>query len=353
MDKFIKVISGKKMQNLLLWLIVTIFEVGPFLDQVFAGIISPNAVWLQGLKIVLIAGAVYFNYLVLIPSFIKTKKYLLFVISNLISALIFSTLIFIISIFTYKHVNLHESSWEHHILFTTSLVNILVFIIGSTMVYFIKEWYKLKDIASKMILLEKEKIESEHQALKAQLNPHFLFNTLNNLYSLSIAKSDKAPQVILKLSELMSYVLYECKEEYIELKKEVNFLNDYIELEKLRSGKIQAIFNAELSAKNPQISPLLFIPFIENAFKHSRSDFNSPKIEARMELKSNTLYFYCKNTIGNQKTKIETKYQGVGIENVKKRLELIYPHNHKLEIIDKESEFEVFLEIDFNQNQKI
>jgi len=345
MEKVFKALSTRKIQNILLWFIVAVFEIGPFLDQVFTGLISPNAFWLMGLKIILIASATYLNYLVLIPVFLSKKKYLLFALSNLVNAGIFSFLIFILTVLSYNHVQIHEGGWEHHILYTTSIVNILVFIIGSTMVYFIKEWYKLKDIASKMAILEKEKIESEHKILKAQLNPHFLFNTLNNLYALSVAKSDEAPKTVLKLSDLMSYVLYECKDEYVDLQKEINFLNDYISLEKLRSGKTQVLFSHSLNTGNQQIIPLLFIPFVENAFKHSRSDLDSPQIEIKLEMRSNSLYFYCKNSIGNKKTKIETKHQGVGIENVKKRLELIYPEKYELKITNKPSEFEVILKV--------
>ncbi len=188
MEKFFKVISKHTTQNILLWLIIAVFEIGPFMDQVFTGHISPNAFWFHCIKVILIAIATYINYLVFIPLFLKKKKYILFVLSNICNIAVFSSLIFVLTVLSYKHVSIHGGSWEHHILFTVSIVYILVFIIGSTMVYFIKEWHQLKDLATKMATLEKEKIESEHQALKAQLNPHFLFNTLNNLYSLSVAR---------------------------------------------------------------------------------------------------------------------------------------------------------------------
>lgn len=346
MERFFKIISNVKFQNTLLWIMVILFEFGPLFNGSFSGIISSNVYWLTGLKIVFLAAATYLNILILIPRLLKAKKYIYFVLANIVNITIFSFLMFVVTVFSYNDVGIDDSGWEHHVLYLTSIIYVLVFIVASTLVYFIKEWYKLKDIANQMMKLEKEKLESEHQALKAQLNPHFLFNTLNNLYSLSVAKSDLVPQTILKLSDLMSYILYECKEDLVGLDKEIEFLNNYIALEKLRSSKIQLSFNCNVNGSKMRISPLLFIPFIENAFKHSKSDNKDPEIKINLIVDNNELRFSCVNSIGSEQNKLDNKYGGVGIDNVKKRLNLLYPNRHSLELSETETHFKAAMRIE-------
>lgn len=345
MERFFKIISNVKLQNILLWIVVALFEFGPLFNGSFKGIISSNVYWLTALKIVLLAAATYLNTLILIPRLLKLKKYIYFVLANIINVLIFSFLMFVVTVFSYNDVGIDDSGWEHHVLYLISIIYILVFIVATTLVYFIKEWYKLKDVANQMIKLEKEKLESEHQALKAQLNPHFLFNTLNNLYSLSVAKSDLVPQTILKLSDLMSYILYECKEDLVDLDKEIEFLNNYIALEKLRSSKTKLSFNYEVNGSKVRISPLLFIPFIENAFKHSKSDNSNPEIKIDLIVDENNLRFSCVNSVGSEKNKVDSKYGGVGIDNVKKRLNLLYPERHSLNLSETDTHFKAAMQI--------
>ena len=237
-----------------------------------------------------------------------------------------------------------QNANEHHILATLSILYVVIFLVSSTLLHFTKEWYKLRDVASKLLLIEKEKIESEHNALKAQLNPHFLFNTLNNIYALSLAKSDDTPNVVLKLSSLMSYILYECKEERVDIQKEIDFLNDYIELEKIRSKKVKIEFVTNINAANLKIAPLIFIPFVENAFKHSKSDSENSFIKIELSVNNDSdLFFCCQNNKGDRKTYIENKYKGVGIENVKKRLSLLYKENFDLRINDEQNVYRVEL----------
>lgn len=347
MTVLINALQSRKWQNILFIVFVVLIESLNFYELNHANYLIPYAFWLYMAKAILFCLAAYVNLLIIIPLLLKPKKYIGFIVFNLINLAVFSPLIFFITVFAHADIGMEGSNFEHHVIFSTTIVQIILIIIGSTLVYFIKEWYKLKDIANKLVVIEKEKIETEHQALKAQLNPHFLFNTLNNLYAQCIAKSDDAPKTVLKLSGLMSYILYECKEEFVILQKELTFLNDYISLEKLRLNKLDVNFDIDIdeSAENIKIAPLLLIPFVENAFKHSRTDAEFTYINMNLIIKNKQFIFTCENIIGNKITKVAEKYHGVGIKNVKKRLALIYPNQHQLITKQTNGNYLVKLEI--------
>src|SRR5688572_6366680 len=182
---------------------------------------------------------------------------------------------------------------------------------------------------------QQEKITAELQLLKAQVHPHFLFNTLNNIYSFSMDNSPKTPGMIVKLSSLLSYMLYDCKAEQVQLEKEIENMQNYIDLEKERYGnKIEISWSVEGNVKNKFISPLLMLPFLENAFKHGVSEqLEKPWLSVDISVKSDSLR--CK--IANSKNEFigrHTNGHGIGITNVKKRLALMYPNNHELKMHD-------------------
>ncbi|HUS03322.1 MAG TPA: sensor histidine kinase [Chitinophagaceae bacterium] len=186
---------------------------------------------------------------------------------------------------------------------------------------------------------EKEKISAELQLLKAQVHPHFLFNTLNNIYSFSLENSPKTPGMILKLSSLLSYMLYDCKAEEVLLEKEIEVMKNYIDLEKERYGnKIEISLNIEGDVKDKYIAPLLLLPFLENAFKHGTSEqLEKPWLSMDITVKQYTMK--CK--IVNSKNEfVLISEKGIGIENVKKRLAFLYPGEYELKIND-EGEFYV------------
>ncbi|HET7115204.1 MAG TPA: histidine kinase [Hanamia sp.] len=179
---------------------------------------------------------------------------------------------------------------------------------------------------------EKEKLNAELELLKAQLHPHFLFNTLNNLYSLVYEKSDKAPKMLMRLSGLLSYVLYECKANEVLLSKEIDIIKDYVALEKERYGdRLDVSFNFSGDIEDKMIAPMLFQPFIENAFKHGTSEqLGKVWMSIDLSVKENQLYFKIINSCDNSRVAVREKH-GVGIENVKKRLELLYPGKFELQ----------------------
>lgn len=201
--------------------------------------------------------------------------------------------------------------------------------VGSAIVLF-KYWIrKQRDY----LMAEKEKTSAELQLLKAQIHPHFLFNTLNNIYSYSMAGSQKATGMIAKLSSLLSYILYDCKHNEVALEKELEILRNYIDLEKERYGnKLEISINTEGDIPGKFISPLLFLPFIENAFKHGLSEqLEKPWLSIDLSVRQTTLY--CK-IINSKNENRATDQPGIGIENLRKRLEYIYPSRHELMLSD-------------------
>jgi LytS/YehU family sensor histidine kinase len=192
--------------------------------------------------------------------------------------------------------------------------------------------------------------EAELKLLKEQLNPHFLFNTLNNLYGLSVVKSDKLPDLMLKLSDLLRYSLYETKETYVPLEKEITYLENYISLEKIRledSTNIRFEKSGNLYSK--KIAPMLFIVFVENAFKYlGGMEAQKSKVAVSIKEENNTLTFTCDNTVDAydpNNENLEKGKSGIGLQNAKKRLALMYPEKHTLTIDENNGTFSVVLKL--------
>lgn len=193
--------------------------------------------------------------------------------------------------------------------------------------------------------------ESELQFLKSQINPHFLFNNLNNLYAYAIENSPKTPEIILELSGVLRYMLYECKEQYVPLRKEVDQLKNFIKISELQiEERGQVNFNTQNIKGAYQIAPLILSVFIENAFKHSTaSQSDAILIAVNVELSAaGILDFVCKNSFQTQ-SNTNSLSKGIGLENVQKRLELLYPNAHQLNIKKSEHLFEVHLSLDLNK----
>ena len=193
-----------------------------------------------------------------------------------------------------------------------------------------------------LLQAQQEKTTAELQLLKAQVHPHFLFNTLNNIYSFSLDRSPKTPVLILKLSSLLSYMLYDCKAEEVRLEKEVQIMKDYIDLEKERYGDtIEISWNVEGDTRDNFISPLLMLPFLENAFKHGASEqIEKPWMGVDISVADNILKFKITNSKNEY---IAHRSNGIGISNVKKRLGFLYPGKHALKINDEGDFFGVSL----------
>ena len=192
--------------------------------------------------------------------------------------------------------------------------------------------------------------ESELQFLRSQINPHFLFNNLNNLYSYALEGSIKTPEIILELSSVLRYMLYECKEKFVPLTKEIEQLHNFIKLNKLQIEHRGTInFKTHHIPADYKIAPLILIVFIENAFKHSQSGQSKDiEIDIEIGMAGNKLQFKCINN--HEATKgLDTVAQGIGLENVKKRLQLIYPNRHTLNINEAPNSYEVRLTLELEK----
>lgn len=207
----------------------------------------------------------------------------------------------------------------------------------------LKRWY-IKQKETQLVI--REKVNAELQLLKSQVHPHFLFNTLNNIYSFILNGSDKAPGMIKKLSSLLNYILNECNRQLVPLEKELSMIQDYIALEQIRYGdRLNLSLHIQGSPKDKMISPLLLIPFVENSFKHGTSRMLvHPWVRLDIYIEKDSLEFRLSNNKPAQQGN-ESGKKGIGLNNVKKRLELIYPETHNLNIIENEMSFDVFLKV--------
>jgi len=284
--------------------------------------------------------AVYVNLYVLIPRFLTQKNYIFYIFWLIVVLTISSLLIQFLFIFPLRNA-LHLS--ENLRTFDTNLHSAYFF---ATLAYvgitsflkFIKEWLSMQDLNLKLAKIERQKLEAELNTLKGQLNPHFLFNSLNNIYSLALIKSDKVPELILKLSDLMRHIIYESKGNYIALEKEIDFVNNFISLQKIRtSEKTKITYEILGNVPDAKIAPLLFEPFIDNAFKHGlpgteNDDFIIIKFDL---LKPGEISFLIENNY-EENAEWNKKHSGIGIQNVRKRLTLLYqPNEYHLNIRKK------------------
>lgn len=210
---------------------------------------------------------------------------------------------------------------------------------------------KLKENEKRQKELEKEKLNSELAFLKNQVSPHFFFNTLNNIYSLIRIDGETAQESVLKLSKLMRYLLYESEGGKTMMSHEIDFMTNYVDLMKLRiNPKVKLSIDFPKNFKDFLVPPLLFVAFIENAFKHGINSRRESFISIRMKLENNQIYFYAENSIGQSSRVDDLQYSGIGLENVKKRLSLLFPARYNLKIRNNEITFRIDLHI---ENEKM
>ncbi len=289
---------------------------------------------------------VYFNIYYLIPNYLTKKRFFTYALLLILSAIIITPLQVTVEyfLFTNRPELQRELLVNQHIFFLFSF-----FIAGSsTIIKIISDWTRqLREQQA----LEKQTIQTELRFLKTQINPHFLFNTLNNLYALTLKKSDQAPEIVLRLSEMMRYMLYECNEKRVLLSKEINYIKNYLELERLRQGKtVEIHFDIKGDAGEYRIAPLMFIPFLENSFKHGLGNqIEQGYVNIRLSIEQKSVEFLIENS------KPETPPQqdhrpsgGIGLVNVHRRLNLLYPDQYNLKIDDTPKYYRVrlYLELD-------
>jgi hypothetical protein len=285
---------------------------------------------------------VYLNLKFLFPVFLEKGKYFLYGI--LLLALISFDAGFYIILF---------NSWIDHIFsgyyfiayygFIDISLYFVIYIFVTSLLRLARGWFQLQE-------LEKEKTLAELKALKSQVNPHFLFNSLNSIYSLARKNSPKVPEKIIQLSDLMRHVIYNSDDDFILLTKEVEMVRNYIELQNLRTSENEKI-NFEMfgEIEGKKVAPLIFLPFVENSFKHGlKSGAENAFVKIKLEVLANNLSFEIENSKGISLETEDFKYKGIGIENVKKRLNLIYPGRYSLKITNNDETYKVLLQIQIN-----
>jgi LytS/YehU family sensor histidine kinase len=295
------------------------------------------------------AFSVYLNLYLLIPKFLKRKNYIFYFFWQII--LLTGTSLFIQLIIVYPLRNVLEvneqfssfSTDTHSAFFFATLLYVLL----TSFLKFINDWFSMQDLNYKLAKIEKQKLEAELKTLKGQLNPHFLFNSLNNIYSLALTKSDKVPDLILRLSDLMRHIIYESRENYITLEKEIDFVDNFIVLQKIRtSGKTQINYTKTGDVPDGKIVPLLFEPFIDNAFKHGLPGTENDFIDILFDFSTPAyVLFKLRNNYEDRET-WDSKNSGIGIHNVKQRLQHLYNKgDYKLSITKEQAVFSISLKL--------
>ncbi|MDB5126218.1 sensor histidine kinase [Mucilaginibacter sp.] len=274
----------------------------------------------------------YLNYSLLIPRFLDKKNYKLYA-AGIVAAIIAFGLIkygggLVFKTYILVGLRKHESTFWEYFFKTTFTTTVFLFL--SAVLKFTVDWFLNERIQRD---LENQRLSAELSFLKSQINPHFLFNSLNSIYSLAYQKSDTTPEAILKLSEIMRYMLYECNDNKVELTKELQYLQNYIDLQKIRFGN-KAFIDFEVTGEvtNQHIVPLLLISFIENAFKHGIANDALAPIKLKINLEDGHLYFFIQN---KKHTHNRDSSGGIGLANVRRRLDLLYPGKYNLDIRDE------------------
>ena len=290
--------------------------------------------------------AVYINLGWLLPRFANFRRWGLYA----------PAVVLVIVLFTWLNYSFFQD-WSGYLLpdyffisyFTVWEVSLffVVYLVITSLLKLSKSWFTVNDMQRKLLQLETERAQMELSALKEQINPHFFLNTLNGIYSMTLSKDERLPDTILQLSQLMKYFLYESREHFVVLDREWQILNEFIALQRLRSNdQLSVHLSLRGEIDQQKIAPLLLVTFVENAFKHgAKGNTGAVRIEAMLEVLSQSIRFEVRNTRGQATLVGEAGHKGVGLENVKRRLALLYDSRYVLDIEETATDFIVKLEL--------
>jgi two-component system, LytTR family, sensor kinase len=303
------------------------------------------------LNVPIIMVVTYFTIFVTVEKFLLQKKYLPFVFC-LLASMVFAGVFRRIVTFEIIYKVLYPARATTLFLPPKMMIDAvyvqLIAGLGS-MIYVIRKWMEQQRINETLM---KEKVAAELALLRSQVQPHFIFNTLNNIYMLSLKNSPLTSDMIYRLSALLSYMLYDSKRTLIEVEKEIDYVKNYINLEKIRYGnRLDVQMSGVNNVRGVQVPPLLFLPLVENAFKHGVSNaVEDSWIHIDMSLKKRVLIFKIENSLCDEKAKTNGFGNGLGLDNLRKRLEILYPDNFELKLLKEEGSHLAVLRLTFGAN---
>lgn len=341
-DEFIRLLTQRAVYHSIFWVIILVFlsTLESLNTKESFGFVFSN----QLISLSTYALMVYFNLYYLIPNYLTKKRFRTYVGLLLLVILILTPLKTFV--FYWKFAGRPEDQALLLSNLNFYFIPSFLVLIASTIFKIISDWFRnLRDQQE----LEAQTMQSELRFLKSQINPHFLFNTLNNIYALTLQKSDKAPDTVIKLSEMMRYMLYECNEKQVLLSKEIQYLRNYLDLERLRlSHAIEVTFEVQGAVSDQKIAPLMFLPFLENSFKHGATrTISKGYIHFRLLVEGETLHMHLENSKPEKLPAPDLRRPsgGIGLVNVRRRLDLIYPGRYTLNIEDSPNSYGVSLEL--------
>ena len=343
-----KLLSTRYVYHVLFWtgLLLLFVSIEGF-ERGFAFTLSNELINLMFYAII-----VYVNIFYLIPNYLSQKKFF----SYFVFLLALAILITPIKLFVF-HFKWEAFPQLQNILYVDQIRYYAMSFTAagaSSIIKIIADWLKHEREKQE---LETRNVQSELKFLKSQINPHFLFNTLNSIYALSLKKSDKAPEIVVKLSEMLRYMLYECNEKSVLLQKEISYIQNYLELEKLRHGEhMDIIFTFVQDPGNLRVAPLLFVPFLENAFKHGASNhLEAGHVHATLKIQNGLVLFSIENSKPESmpSSQHSLKSGGIGLVNIRKRLEILYPDRHALKIEESPDIYKVYLNLKIENQEAL
>ncbi len=305
-----------------------------------------RSIFVETINIFFFAAIVYFNLLFLIPRYLNDKNFLFYCLFLVFSVIVLTPIKIIVLYFLLHYF----PEMQNSLIVNQTTIFLVAFIIAgsSTILKIISDWIRYQRDRRE---LQTQTMQSELKFLKSQINPHFLFNTLNNLYALTLKKSDKAPEIVIKLSEMMRYMLYECNEKRVLLSKEVSYIRNYLDLERLRQAKnFEINFEVKGHVNDQKIAPLMFIPFLENSFKHGlNNQISQGFVTIKMDVGERNIDFFIENSKAEKLPALEHRRSGgIGLVNVRRRLNLLYPNHYNLDIRDKPKTYAVTLKLELD-----
>lgn len=282
----------------------------------------------------------YINYALLVPKFLLKKRTYIYLVSIILILLISSNLEMSGSFFVDGQI---EQTNNIRLRVFPTIMTLHFLLIGLA----IKVYQEWASNEKKKSMVQAEKNLSELEALKNQINPHFLFNSLNSIYSLTVKKSNDAPEAVIMLSELMRYMLYQTNDEFVMLTSELDYIKNYVSLQKMRlldQEHVELYIKGTVTTQ--RIRPLLFVSIIENAFKYGTSYDGQTKIKIVIKVEDDILEFQCENGLSDKK--YSSKNSGIGLQNTMHRFDLLYPNNHKIRIQETEATYKVNITLRLN-----